>query len=244
MLRATYLCAAPSFYGDVLPVLEKNCQGCHRVGGIGPMPLLTYAQTRAWGRAIRESVLQRRMPPWHADPAVGHFKNDRHLQDAEIRLLTAWVDAGCPKGAVAVPLRGRAPETGWAIGKPDLIVTMPRATQVPATGQMDYVYFRVPLQLARDVWIEKAEARPGASAVVHHIDVFVLEPGATSWFTKIKPGVPYSPPPGKAPASRPADRDGGYWDTVEAELICGYLPGVPLTCSNPGKLANCVRVLN
>src|SRR5580693_10768475 len=61
---------------DVAPILYKNCVVCHRPNDIAPMSLLTYKDTRPWGRAIREAVVQRKMPPWHADPKVGDFLND------------------------------------------------------------------------------------------------------------------------------------------------------------------------
>jgi hypothetical protein len=54
----------------VLPVLQKNCQTCHRPGEIGPMPLLTYEGVRPWAKAIKAAVLSKKMPPWFADPAM------------------------------------------------------------------------------------------------------------------------------------------------------------------------------
>ena len=71
--------ADPTFYRDVLPILQKNCQGCHRPGEIGPMPLESYQQVRPWAKAIREAVLTKKMPPWFADPHAGKFANDRSL---------------------------------------------------------------------------------------------------------------------------------------------------------------------
>ena len=59
---------AVTFHKDVEPILEKSCQECHRAGEIGPMPLLTYQQARPYAKAIKASVLEKRMPPWPADP--------------------------------------------------------------------------------------------------------------------------------------------------------------------------------
>src|SRR5262250_773724 len=87
-----------TFDKDVLPILQKNCQVCHRPGEIGPMPLLTYAETRPWAASIKEAVLTREMPPWFADPKVGHFINERRLTNAEIKTVVDWVDAGAPEG--------------------------------------------------------------------------------------------------------------------------------------------------
>src|SRR3954469_7846226 len=92
------LTAAPTFQKDVLPILQKNCQGCHRPGEIGPMPLLTYEGTRPYARAIKTAVTSRQMPPWFADPSYGHFANAKGLTDAEIATLAAWSDQGALEG--------------------------------------------------------------------------------------------------------------------------------------------------
>ena len=80
---------APTFYRDVLPVLADRCQSCHRPGQAAPMPLLTYKQARPWAKAIRESVMARRMPPWHADAAVARYRNDLSLTEAQRHTLAA-----------------------------------------------------------------------------------------------------------------------------------------------------------
>ena len=106
---------------DVLPILQKNCQSCHRPGEIGPSSFLTYQSTRPWAKAIREAVLTKKMPPWFADPRFGHFANDRRLSEADIKTLVAWVDAGAPEGDakdMPPPIEWR---DGWNI-KPDVVV--------------------------------------------------------------------------------------------------------------------------
>ena len=87
-----------TFYKDVLPVLQKNCQTCHRPGEAAPFPLLTYAQARPWAGSMRLMVKQKQMPPWFADPGFGHFSNDRSLTPQEISTIVAWVNAGSPEG--------------------------------------------------------------------------------------------------------------------------------------------------
>ena len=83
-----------TFYKDVMPIMQQRCQECHRAGEIGPMPFVTYEQVRPWAKSIKASVLTRKMPPWFADPAYGHFSNDRSLTQPEIDTLMAWVDGG------------------------------------------------------------------------------------------------------------------------------------------------------
>src|SRR5215216_2984197 len=86
--------AALSFSKDVAPIFYKNCISCHRQGEIAPMSLVTYKEIRPWAKAIREKVIAHEMPPWHADPRVGHWANDRRMSQKEIDTIVAWVDAG------------------------------------------------------------------------------------------------------------------------------------------------------
>jgi hypothetical protein len=119
------------------------------------------------------------MPPWHADPRHGKFSNDRSLSKADHDTLLAWIDQGCPKGDEKdLPPPKRFPE-GWHIGKPDVVLSMTREYTVPAKAGKNgirYQYFVVPTNFDEDVWVQAAEARPGARAVVHHIIVYVVKP--------------------------------------------------------------------
>src|SRR6185369_6365347 len=71
--------AAVTFNKDIAPIFFKNCIACHRQGEIAPMSLVTYKEARPWAKAIREKVITRAMPPWHADGSVGHWANDRRM---------------------------------------------------------------------------------------------------------------------------------------------------------------------
>src|SRR5712691_7305980 len=122
---AVSLYAAPSrtFSRDVWPILEKRCVTCHQAGEIGPMPLTSYKQVRPWAGAIREAALSRAMPPWYAAPGSAHsFRNDRALSKTEIETIVAWVDAGAPEGDPAREYLAPARESGWKLGKPDLVI--------------------------------------------------------------------------------------------------------------------------
>src|SRR5579871_3607185 len=89
---------AVTFSKDVLPILQKHCQECHRPGEIAPFSLLTYTEARPWAKAIKNAVVTEKMPPWFADGNVGHFANDRRLSAAELKTISTWVDAGAPEG--------------------------------------------------------------------------------------------------------------------------------------------------
>src|SRR5712692_5523748 len=113
---------SPSFYKEVLPILQKNCQSCHRPGQIAPFSLLTYESTRPWARSIKVKVESRQMPPWFADAQHGAFSNDPSLTQGEIDTIVQWTDAGAPAGdpAVAPPAVEWA-ENGWTV-KPDYVI--------------------------------------------------------------------------------------------------------------------------
>jgi hypothetical protein len=117
--------ASVTFSKDVLPILQKNCQTCHRPGQIAPMALLTYKDARPWAKAIKNAVVTRTMPPWFADPDHGQFLNERRLKLSEIDTIAKWADAGAPEGdAKDAPPPVQWPEGGWQI-KPDYIVEGP-----------------------------------------------------------------------------------------------------------------------
>src|SRR5579863_10113456 len=105
--------SAPTFYRDVFPILQQHCQSCHRPGEIAPMPLVTYEQTRPFASAIASDATQRKMPPWFADPSVGHFSNDPSLSPEEIATLAAWSAAHAPAGNPADAPASRQWAEGW-----------------------------------------------------------------------------------------------------------------------------------
>ena len=176
---------------DISRIMQNHCQECHRPGQIGPMPLITYEDVRGWGEMIREVVTEQRMPPWHADPKHGKFSNDRRLPDEAKQKVLAWLDDGAPRGDDRdLPPPKPWPE-GWKIGKPDVVLHMPVEFDVPAQmprGGVPYKYYTIETNFDEDKWVERAETRPGAPEVVHHILVFVVPPGQV-----FIPGNPKAP---------------------------------------------------
>ncbi|HXG11691.1 MAG TPA: redoxin domain-containing protein [Gemmataceae bacterium] len=165
---------------DVARIIQNRCQECHRPGQIGPMPLLTYRQVQAWSETIREVIEEGRMPPWHADPNIGQFSNDRRLTKEEKETLLAWIEQGCPKGDDKDLPPPRQFDPNWKIGTPDLVVSMPEEFEVPAVtpkNGVPYKYFTVDPGFTEDKWVVRAESKPGAPEVVHHIIVFISPPG-------------------------------------------------------------------
>jgi hypothetical protein len=167
-----------TFTKDVAPIFYNRCAECHRPGEIAPMSLLTYNEARPWAKAIKQKVADGSMPPWLASPENKHFKNDRRMTQKEIDTISAWVDAGAPKGEDKFLPAPPKFEQGWSIGKPDAIISLDQDVAVPADGVVPYKYLTIQTNFNEDKWIQAAEIRPGNRKVVHHIIVFVQEPGA------------------------------------------------------------------
>ena len=180
---------AVTFNKDVLPVLQKNCQSCHRPGEIAPMSFLTYKDARPWAKAIKAAVVSRKMPPWFADPKYGHFANDRTLSDSTISTLVAWADNGALEGDAKDAPPPVTFVDGWSF-KPDMIIEMPKDIPLPATGTINYKSILVKVNFPEDLWIVAADLRPGNAAAVHHMRAIVRPPGST-WMKDAEPGVAY-----------------------------------------------------
>ena len=187
--------ATPTFYADVLPILQQNCQTCHRAAGtnmggnIAPWPLISYDDARVRAPRIANAVREGRMPPWDAaDQHKGTFENERVLEDEEKATLIAWAEEGTPPGnpADAPPTPDfltAAMNSGseWTLGEPDLILSFDE--EYCLTDDIRDIYVDIPLrlteeQLPQDRWIKSVEYRNGPA--VHHIvgGVGGLVPGA------------------------------------------------------------------
>lgn len=229
-----------TFTKDVLPVLQKNCQTCHRPGEVAPMSFLSYESTRPWAKAIKGAVMTKKMPPWYADTHVGKFSNDRSLSQAEIDTLVAWSDQGAKQGDPKDAPKPVDFVEGWRIGKPDVVFTMETAFNVPASGTIDYQYIIVPTGFTEDKYVQMAEARPGDRGVVHHIIAFIREPG-NPWLREAKPGVPFVPMEEARKAQREAaagvkrNRGEGGGFGLTGDMLAGYAPGTVPDVMLPGQ---------
>jgi mono/diheme cytochrome c family protein len=213
-----------TFTKDVAPILYKNCVSCHRDGEMAPMSLVTYKDARPWAKSIRRNVVEHVMPPWHADPAHSRFSNARGLSQAEIDTIVAWVDRGAPQGKESdLPPAPTYPD-GWDIGIPDAVYEMPEEFDIPADGVVEYQYFTVQPNFTEDRWVQAAEIRAGNRELVHHVIVFVDEPGGSP---SRAPGIQMIPstPARSADASTPA------------AASAAATPSVPATSSTPAASA-------
>lgn len=169
-----------TFHGRISRLMQTHCVECHHAGGVGPFPLESYEDVVGHAAMIRKQVERGQMPPWFAAPSGegGHSKwlNDRSLPDEDRRDLLAWLGGDRAKGDPAtapLPLRF---ETGWAIGKPDVVFQLPKPVAIPADGVMPYQKVSVETKFTEEKWVTAMEIQPTAKAAVHHVLVFLRGP--------------------------------------------------------------------
>ena len=192
LVRPAAAAAEPTFARDVAPILFEHCANCHRPGDIAPMALLSYEEVRPWARSIRDKVVSREMPPWHAGPDGVAIRNVRALSQKAVDTVAAWVDAGAPRGDPAdLPPLPVFTTNEWhhPSGRPpDIILDLPVVMEIPAVGEVPYynIYSKIPFE--EDVFAEAVEMLPGNRSVVHHMSAHVtsLPEG-----TELRDGVPY-----------------------------------------------------
>src|SRR5262245_46784336 len=252
--------ASVTFNKDVAPILFKSCVECHRPGEAAPMPLLSYKEARPWARSIREKVVSREMPPWHADPRVGQFSNNPLLTQAEIDAITAWVDGGAKEGDPReLPPAPKFVE-GWRIGQPDLILEMPEEFTLEADGTDEYHHFVIDTGFTEDKYVQMAEVRPGNRRIVHHINALILTPppGARSWtappkeaiekwvagrdpilysekyLRRLKPDVPVHDDGCQLPSGGSGNKIDGSGQFFNGLILTEFVPGMKPAIWEPG----------
>lgn len=210
--------ANPAFYRNVLPILQEHCQSCHRPGEIGPMPLLTYSQARPLAAVIADSARQHKMPPWFADPRVGHFANDPSLSQNEIDTLVSWAKSGAPAGDPRDVPPARRWTAGWNIPRPDIIVQMPKPVAIPAKGDVEYTYEIVPTGFTEGKWVQMSEVHPTSRENVHHAVVYIRPPDS-DWLRHAPRNVPFTA------SDMTSEEDRHDTHTTKADILLVYAPG-------------------
>ena len=158
-----------SYTDTIAPILQEKCVVCHTEGGLGPWAMSSYEMVRGFAPMMREVIRTKRMPPWHADPHIGVWKNDKSLNVEQTQTLVHWIEAGAPRGDGEDPLQGLAiAQVEWPLGEPDLILEIPEYT-IPASGVVEYKFPRLANPLEQGVWVRAATVIPGNREVVHHI---------------------------------------------------------------------------
>jgi len=169
--------AKPNYNRHVSAILNSRCVVCHREGEVAPFPLTTYAEAKAKGKQLVASTQSGQMPPWKATKGFGHFLDENHLSAWELATLKQWQADGLPEGDAADKPAAVAIADGWTLGKPDLIVKMPEAFAVPASGPDVLRNFVIPLKTKEDKAVRAIHFRPGNKKIVHHALCYVDSSG-------------------------------------------------------------------
>ncbi|MBI3723433.1 redoxin family protein [bacterium] len=153
---------------DIAPLAAMHCASCHRPGQVGPFPLLSYQDVSKRAKMVASVTASGYMPPWHAEPGFGRFRDEHRLSEREIALFRVWKDQGAPEGDAKDEPPPRAFPTEWALGQPDLVLSMPKPYDVAASGEDVYRAFALPTGLTEDRFVTAVEVRPGAPTLLHH----------------------------------------------------------------------------
>ena len=164
---------APSFNKDILPILQTRCQPCHRPGDLGPMPLVTYEQTKPWAKAIVDVVKSGKMPPWYAEKCCSQFSLEHKLTAEEVATIDAWATGGAIEGKKKEGPRPINWTNDWRIDGPSVVVSLPRAFEVPANAKIETQYVILPIDLADDRWASSVEIHPADRSVVQDAILYI-----------------------------------------------------------------------
>ena len=178
--RSTRAAEAPVTWSrQIAPLVYKNCATCHHPGGGGPFSLLTYQDARRRGPQMVEVTQSRFMPPWLPQPGYGDFTGDRRISNDDIALIRRWVAAGMPQGNPSEAPPPPHYDADWQMGKPDLILTVPRSFTLAASGTDVFHNFVLPNPLPATHYIRAMQILPSVPQVVHHANVLIDRTG--SW---------------------------------------------------------------
>ena len=159
-----------SYAKDIAPIIQDKCVTCHQPGGIGPMTLTSYSDVRGHSTMIREVVRVQRMPPFAAEPGIGHFKNDKRLTPDQIKTLVHWIESGSPRGTGADPLAAQQfAAKDWPLGTPDVVLDIPAFT-IKANGVVDYQspWAAMPADF-EGRWLRASTIKVDQRQAVHHV---------------------------------------------------------------------------
>jgi len=169
-----------TWHGQVQPLIERSCSGCHSEGSVAPFALETYDDVVTWLPLVAESVRSGTMPPWLAEPDCNSYVGDFSLTPEEQDLIVAWAEADAPEGE---PSRNLSPPTleEDALPRVDRVLEMP-VSYVPSTSSdeaNDYRCFILDWQEEESTYVEGYRIVPGNTDIVHHVIVYTA-PGDTA----------------------------------------------------------------
>jgi Copper type II ascorbate-dependent monooxygenase, C-terminal domain len=217
----------PTFSEHIAPIVYSNCVPCHRHGGVGPFPLISYKDLAKRTETIEHVVSSRIMPPWPADHDYQHYIGERYLEEAEIEILLKWIEQGFPAGDPA-----RIPEIpyyplGSMLGEPDTTFWMKDTVLIKGNNTDHFMFVKIPMELPRDTFIRVMEYIPGNRALAHHMNGHLVNylPGKKSSLDKGSYYVfPDSLGEQEAYIEMDIPNDDGTYPKINL-LVCSFLPG-------------------
>jgi cytochrome c-type biogenesis protein CcmH/NrfG len=160
-----------TFARHIAPLMHDKCANCHRPGGSAPFALLSYRDVRQRASLVAAVTEKRFMPPYRARSDAGHFIGHTTLTAAEIALIAQWVADGAPQGDPADAPAAPIFPSGWQLGVPDLVVTIPAPYTLAAGGGDVFRIFAIPLPVTSTRYVTGIEFHPGNPGVVHHANI-------------------------------------------------------------------------
>jgi hypothetical protein len=232
LMMATIACGgptsdAPTWHGDVGPIVEAHCATCHTDGGVAPFALDDYDDVAAVAALVKASVSSRSMPPWGATDADIGLRFDISLSPEQIATIEDWVDAGAPEGDPDAPGAPIELDLG-GLPAHDLEFTMPEPYATLATpGQDEYRCFVFDWPEDEPTFITGVEVDPGNALVAHHAVTFMIPPRSAAKaeeFDSWDEGAGYSCF-GTASHDEFVQLDDG--DFFDQRFVSGWAPGNP-----------------
>lgn len=216
------------FNREIAQIFQRKCFQCHTDGNLG-VPLTTYKEARPWAVAIKEEILERRMPPWGAASGYGHFANDSSLTGREISLILSWADGGAPSGVLLAdedkPPVFIPPLNNWEQGAPDAVIPVAENVKVAADSPFRVERFEVSTGLKQPRWLRALQMNPSDRRVVRYAAVYDARDGR--WLGTWTPSSTVSAmPPGfglQLPSGAKLTLEVGYRGNMEDGSGAGEL---------------------
>lgn len=234
------------FNREVSQIFQKKCFQCHTEDNVS-MSLTTYRDARPWAVAIKEEILEKKMPPWSAVSGYGHFSNDVSLTAREVSLITSWADGGAPSGvlladedkpAVIIPSL-----SGWEHGQPDAVIAVAAGEKVQSGSSDRVARMEVATGLKQAAWLKSLQLNFTDRRVVRYAAVYELRTG--QWLGTWTPTHPVSALPQDVAIQLPAGGkvaiEIGYRGADEDTVGAGEL-GLYFSAAKPAQVASALEI--
>ncbi len=216
-----------TFTEHIAPIIYKNCSPCHRPASGAPFDLITFEDVKEHLKTVQLSINERLMPPWPADTAFSHFRDEKVMTKEEIEEVNQWIKQGAKEGDKNKLQAPPIYYSGSLLGKPDLTIKM-KKIQISGNNKDNFIMLKIPFELEKDTFIRAIEIVPGNKKLVHHINAHLVQymDGAKKNYTSGKSFVD-TEKSDKLHAYEELDLkndDGSY--PLLTPSVTNYLPGV------------------